>query len=93
MEENVARVRAGRERLAHGLEDLGFAVTDSQANFVWATHATASHEAVYERLKEAGVLVRYMQYPDWGDGIRVTVGTDDQIGALLALLPDCLKGA
>jgi histidinol-phosphate/aromatic aminotransferase/cobyric acid decarboxylase-like protein len=27
-----------------------------------------------------------MSYPGWGDGLRISVGTDEQIEALLALL-------
>lgn len=84
--EHTAKIVATRGRLADAMGDLGFAVTDSQANFVWAVHPTASHEAIYDHLKMSGVLVRYMQYPNWGDGVRVTVGSDDQISALLALL-------
>jgi histidinol-phosphate/aromatic aminotransferase/cobyric acid decarboxylase-like protein len=27
-----------------------------------------------------------MSYPGWGDGLRISVGTDEQIEALLTLL-------
>jgi histidinol-phosphate aminotransferase len=27
-----------------------------------------------------------MSYSDWGDGLRISVGTDDQVDACLALL-------
>ncbi|MEM6654797.1 MAG: histidinol-phosphate transaminase [Planctomycetota bacterium] len=86
LDEHTAKVVATRGRLAAALVDLGFSVADSQANFVWAVHPTASHEAIYDHLKMSGVLIRYMQYPDWGDGIRITVGTDDQVSAMLSLL-------
>jgi histidinol-phosphate aminotransferase len=43
-------------------------------------------ETIYQNLKQAGVLVRYMSYPNWGDGLRITVGTDDQVDACLGLL-------
>ena len=32
------------------------------------------------------MLVRYMNYAGWGDGLRISVGSDDQIDACLALL-------
>jgi histidinol-phosphate aminotransferase len=32
------------------------------------------------------VLVRYLDYPNWGDGLRISVGSDPQIDALLTLL-------
>lgn len=88
--ENIAKIRATRARLAEAMQAMGFAVTESQANFVWATHPTASHEMLYSQLKDLGVLVRYMAYPEWGDGLRVSVGTDEQIDAFLSLLEPML---
>jgi histidinol-phosphate aminotransferase len=43
-------------------------------------------EPLYRQLKQAGVLVRYMLYPAWGDGLRISVGTDEQVDACLSLL-------
>jgi len=83
---NRERVLAGRDRLTGGLSSLGFALIPSQANFVWCTHAQRDHAALYEALKEQGILVRYMNYPGWADGLRISVGTEDQNEALLAIL-------
>ena len=83
---NRTAILATRARMTEALGELGFHVADSQANFVWCTHADASHEAVYQQLKAAGVLVRYMRYADWGDGLRISVGTDEQVDACLSLL-------
>ena len=38
---------------------------------------------MFEALKATRILVRFMQYPGWGDGLRVTVGTDAEIDAFL----------
>jgi histidinol-phosphate aminotransferase len=84
--DNRAKVFATRERLRAGLTALGFAVIPSQANFVWCEHAEASARTLYERLKEQRVLVRYMNYPLWREGLRISVGADEQIEALLTLL-------
>ena len=86
LRENRCKIIATRERLSRGLEQLGFAVTPSQANFVWCAHSTQPAQPLYEALKRDQVLVRYMNYPDWGDGLRISVGTDDQIDACLSLL-------
>uniref|UniRef100_UPI003B02B3F3 histidinol-phosphate transaminase n=1 Tax=Methylobacterium sp. TaxID=409 RepID=UPI003B02B3F3 len=83
---NVARICETRGRLEAGLAQLGFSVQPSQANFVWCTHPRQSHQDLYEHLKGQGILVRYMDYPEWGDGLRISVGTDDQIDVLLSLL-------
>jgi histidinol-phosphate aminotransferase len=86
LSDNQAKVRASRERLTAGMRALGFAAVDSQANFVWNPHHSVPVKPVYERLKAAGVLVRYMDYPGWGDGLRISVGTDEQIERCLTLL-------
>jgi histidinol-phosphate aminotransferase len=84
MLDHTARIRATRSRLTDRLRQLGFAVVDSQTNFVWATHPVRPHRELYEQLKAQKILVRYMQYPDAGvDGLRITVGTDDEIDRLL----------
>ena len=81
--ENRAKILATRKRLTAGMRDLGFRTVDSQANFTWNVHPEQPVKPLYERLKEEGILVRYMDYPGWGDGLRISVGTDDQIEACL----------
>src|SRR5205814_3542244 len=76
--DNRGKIVATRGRLEAGLQQLGFEVTPSQANFVWCTHARQAAKSLSERLKAAQVLVRYMNYPGWSDGLRISVGTDEQ---------------
>lgn len=84
--ENRRRVLATRGRLRDSLLELGFQSPESHANFVWATHPTRPVKPLYEALKSERVLVRYMNYAGWGDGLRISVGTDEQIAVCLALL-------
>jgi histidinol-phosphate aminotransferase len=46
-----------RPRLTGALRDRGFDVADSQANFVWAAHPSASGGELAARLAQAGILV------------------------------------
>ena len=80
------KMNATRARLTARLREIGFSVTPSQANFVWCQHPRGDHQAMYEFLKKNQILVRYMQFPDWGDGLRISVGTDEQIDACLMML-------
>ncbi len=80
------KMNATRDRMSTRLSELGFAVTPSQANFVWCTHTDGKHQAMYEFLKSNQILVRYMQFPEWGDGLRISVGTDEQADACLLML-------
>lgn len=88
--ENVRKIKLTRERMTGELRKIGFTVTDSQANFVWCTHSSWNLKDLYLKLKQDGILVRYMPYEHWGDGLRISVGTDDQIDACLAFLKSYL---
>jgi histidinol-phosphate aminotransferase len=80
--ETRARILATRGRLARELVSLGYAVTDSQSNFVWATGGAPARET-FLQLKERKILVRLMAYPGYPEGLRITVGTDAEIDQLL----------
>jgi histidinol-phosphate aminotransferase len=86
LQATTAKIVATRGRLFAGMRELGFASVDSQANFVWSPHPKVPVKPFYERLKASHVLVRYMNYAGWGDGLRISVGSDDQIDACLSLL-------
>ncbi|HND51909.1 MAG TPA: histidinol-phosphate transaminase [Pirellulaceae bacterium] len=90
LRENRAKVVATRSRLVAAMRELGFTVPDSHANFAWCTHPSRPLRSIYERLKSNGVLVRYMNYAGWGDGLRISVGTDEQNDACLALIRSML---
>ncbi|MEI7780759.1 MAG: histidinol-phosphate transaminase [Planctomycetota bacterium] len=85
--ENRAKIIATRRRLTDAMRGLGYDAIESQANFVWCTHPSRPHGPVYESLKQQGILIRFMNYAGWGDGLRITVGTDEEIDAFLA----CMK--
>ena len=84
--ETRAVILATRTRLLASLQGMGFTCVDSQANFIWCQHESKQSKQLYLDLKAAGVLVRYMNYLNWGDGLRITVGNDEQIDAFLTIL-------
>src|SRR5439155_14725828 len=69
-----AKVLATRARLARELNVLGFDVCPSQANFLWCRRNDQPVRRIYERLKERMILVRYMDYEGYGDGLRISIG-------------------
>ena len=83
---NRAKILATRRRLVAEMRNLGFVTVDSQSNFTWNTHPRLPVRPIYERLKRDRILVRYMNYPGWGDGLRISVGTDAEIDACLEKL-------
>lgn len=88
--DNRAKILATRRRLVAEMRNLGFVATDSQSNFVWNTHPTVPVRPIYERLKRDHILVRYMNYPGWGDGLRISVGADQEIDTCLDKLKTIL---
>jgi len=93
MQSNIRRIQTTRSRLTGELLRMGFAVVPSQANFVWATHPEREPEPLYQALKQRRVLVRYMKFPGCGEpgdqtveGLRITVGTDEEIDRFLEVL-------
>jgi histidinol-phosphate aminotransferase len=95
MRANVEKICGTRARLIQALRGEGFHVVDSQANFVWATQSEGGHREIYQRLKDRKILVRYMRFPDAADGavvdgLRITVGTDEEVGGLLSALKEVL---
>jgi histidinol-phosphate aminotransferase len=77
------RILSTRRRLDAELGRLGFAVTPSQANFVWCRRSDRPVKPVYEELKRRRILVRYLDYEGYGDGLRITVGSDEECDRLL----------
>jgi histidinol-phosphate aminotransferase len=83
LQETRDKVLATRKRLAAALTKLGFTVCPSQANFLWCRRADRPVKPIYEELKRRRILVRYMTFAGYGDGLRITVGTDAEIERLL----------
>jgi histidinol-phosphate aminotransferase len=57
VDRRVQVISQQRPRLAAGLRERGFEVTDGQANFLWVAHPTLEGDELAERLARTGVLV------------------------------------
>ena len=82
------RVMATRDRTAQKLAELGFSVLPSRANFLFVSRPGVSGEALQAGLRERGILVRRWDDPLIADWLRITVGTDGDMDALLAALAE-----
>ena len=72
------------------LGELGFIMTESSANFVFAKHPGIGGYDLYKELKERGILVRHWSKPRISDYLRITIGTREQMDALIAAISDIL---
>jgi histidinol-phosphate aminotransferase len=85
------RILQTRRRMEMELAALGFLVCPSQANFVWCRRSDRPVKPLYEELKRRGVLVRYMDYKELGDGLRISVGTEEEVDRLMEKLVEVLR--
>ena len=80
----AADVIAERTRLAAALADRGFEVFPSEANLVLIR--TTGATALWQRLADAGVMVRLFDAGRLAGCLRITVGTPADTATLLAAL-------
>ncbi|HVH92289.1 MAG TPA: histidinol-phosphate transaminase, partial [Candidatus Acidoferrum sp.] len=83
MTRNIRRIQQSRRQLSAGLRKMGFYVYPSHANFLMARKKEQNLKDVYEKLKSKKILVRYFDIPGLQDSLRITVGTPQEIRALL----------
>ncbi len=89
--ERCAMIVKTREDTASALGSIGFEMTDSKANFLFARHPRKSGGDLYRALKKRGILVRHFDKPRISDYLRITIGTDEQMAALIDALKTILE--
>ena len=87
----TAAIRQTRAWTVGELENLGFTVLPSQANFVFVRHSQLPGETLYRKLKENGVLVRWFDADRIRDYIRITIGSMEQMETLVEELTAILE--
>lgn len=80
---NCAVIAENREFFAGELKKQGYILTPSSTNFVFAKHPDIPGKVMYKKLREKGFLVRHFSKPRLTDFNRITVGTREQMEALL----------
>jgi histidinol-phosphate aminotransferase len=77
-----------REKAKADLKALGFVMTDSRANFLFASRPGTPGKELYLALRERGILVRHFDKPRISEYLRITIGTPEQMTALIAALKE-----
>jgi len=88
LNENLAKIRKTREWFSHELREIGYRVTPSQANFIFATPPDLDAERVYQALYERQILVRFFTDPLLKHGLRISIGTREEMEQTLAALAE-----
>lgn len=86
----ATKIVSTRARTMGHLRAMGFAVCDSAANFLFATHESVPAKVLLDALREKGILVRWWDKPRIANYLRITIGTDQEMQALCAALREIL---
>ncbi len=89
--ETVAKVVDTREWFKAEIEKLGFSCPPSSANFLFITHESIPAKEIFEKAREAKIIVRYFNKPRIDNYLRVTIGTRKEMEVFLSFLKDIIK--
>lgn len=89
--ENCRKIIETRAWSERALKDLGFEMTTSRTNFLFARHPRISGEELYLKLKDRGILIRHFSGERIRDYNRITVGTPQQMEKLVAAIREILE--
>ncbi|MDE6260764.1 MAG: histidinol-phosphate transaminase [Oscillospiraceae bacterium] len=84
------RVMNTRMWAEKALKEKGFTVLSSQANFVFAGHPNRTGKELLDGLRERGILVRWWDKPEIRNWLRISVGTDEDMEALVQALDELI---
>ncbi|REC93407.1 histidinol-phosphate transaminase [Kushneria indalinina] len=79
-------IMATRENTSQALRHLDIEVLPSQANFLFARPKRHDAASVAASLRASGILVRHFGTPGLSDWLRISVGTEAEMAALVAAL-------
>ncbi|MBI2441056.1 MAG: histidinol-phosphate transaminase [Lentisphaerae bacterium] len=84
MRKLVERIKKTRNWTATELKRLGFCVFPSETNFLWVRPPRLKAHELFSRLRARNILVRHFPGKRTQDYLRITIGTPDQMRALLS---------
>ncbi len=90
LEQTSAKVMQTRAKLVSELSSLGFETLPSTANFIFTRHPGHSGAALYQALRERGIIVRHFKLARIEKFLRITIGTDEQSSELVSALKEIL---
>ncbi len=88
--DNLDKVICTRNWTRDRLNELGFQVFDSSANFLFVKPSGISAKALFEKLKERNIYVRYFNKPRIDNYLRISIGTDSEMQALIEAIAEII---
>lgn len=81
-----------REYTINKLNELGCEVVPSKANFILVKLNGIGGETLYKKLKDEGILVRFLSDAQLVDYVRITIGKREMMDTLVAKIIDIKRG-
>ncbi|MBD5505132.1 MAG: histidinol-phosphate transaminase [Lachnospiraceae bacterium] len=89
--ETCEKIMKTRDRAEEELSKLGFTFPKPYGNFIFASHEKVPAKEIFERLKNNDIYVRFWDKERIRNYLRITIGTDEQMGALYRALREIVK--
>lgn len=89
--ETTNKIMETREWFKGEMKKLGFSFPDSKANFIFATHETVPAKDIFEAARAQNIFVRYFNKERIDNYLRITIGTKEEMEALLSFLKSYLQ--
>ena len=86
LEDKVDRIRNVRDCFSNELRNIGYRVIPSHGNFIFASPPDGDGKRVYDALFARKILVRYFSDPLLKHGLRISIGTCDEMAKTLEAL-------
>lgn len=90
-QKNIAEICSEREITKKAMREIGFDVIDSRTNFLFARHERISGMEIFDSLKAKRIMIRHFSNPRISDWNRITIGTHEQMQAMLEALKEITK--
>ncbi|MDT8419900.1 MAG: histidinol-phosphate transaminase [Desulfuromonadales bacterium] len=88
LQSTVTRVRATRDWFSNELRSIGYQIIPSHANYIFAVPRDRNGKRVYDGLFERKILVRYFSDPLLAHGLRISIGTREEMEATLTAITE-----
>ena len=89
--EITTRIMKTRDWFEKELDHLGFIYPKSSANFIFATHPDIPGIELFTALRKHGIYVRHWNRPRISEYLRITIGTDEEMKAIVDFLDGYMK--
>ena len=88
LKECTDKIKNSRKWTVDELDKLGFETLPSSANFIFTTNKNIDAKDLFEYLKEHRIFVRYFNKPRINQYLRITIGTQEQMEALVKAIKE-----